>query len=630
MIRHSMDVVKQAVEIVNPGQIPIITVDQPLYAVAKQIQWSWPATHGEDHFIVMFGGLHIEMAALKALGDLLKGSGWTGALVQAGVATPGTADSFLKASHLTQARRAHQVTASSLYLLLQKAYTEYSTDLDGGNNLMSLDEWRTERAASCPQFHFWCIILQLELVVMIYVRSIREANFQLYIDALTKIVPWFFALGHTHYARWIPVHLRDMITLQDRHPDVYNQFLKGNFVVKKTTHSFSAIAIDQAHEQNNASVKGDGGAVGLTENPAALHRWMVSGPEMARLVGEFEASSEKRKETDTRHHEQTKHAQKAFAQDVKALTSAIEDMGNPFCEESSVDLLVLDTRDLVDAAVIDTVKRIEKLGQDQYDTYVSERLVNQTKKNPIKKNNLPLFSRPPVRERSRPQQQLSSLKNDCSLFSRLYIASQTRDGNLDEFFAHENQAYPPALSQMGKLRTGTKSDLVGCLENLVPSQENPSHPTVQVIILDGAAVVNMLRPGAAKTFSDYAQQVFLPYILSKLDHVSRVDVVWDEYLPETLKSDTCSKRGKGVRRHVEPCNAIPGNWQAFLRIDENKAELFSFLATSVTALATEKQVISTHHAEVLCTQPRLGVEEEGNRWMGRSLDHTTRSHPGLS
>ena len=47
----------------------------------------------------------------------------------------------------------------------------------------------------------------MELLVMIYVRAIREGNFLLYIDALTKIVPWFFALGHTHYARWIPVHL---------------------------------------------------------------------------------------------------------------------------------------------------------------------------------------------------------------------------------------------------------------------------------------------------------------------------------------------------------------------------------------------------------------------------------------
>ena len=62
---------------------------------------------------------------------------------------------------------------------------------------------------------------------------------------------------------------------------------------KKKPHVFSGIAIDQAREQNNASVTGDGGAVGLTENPAALRCWMVSGPEMARLIGEFEVSTKK-------------------------------------------------------------------------------------------------------------------------------------------------------------------------------------------------------------------------------------------------------------------------------------------------------------------------------------------------
>lgn len=131
-----------------------------MHAVAKQIQWSWPDTHGEDHFVVMFGGLHVEMTALKTIGDLLEESGWTGALVQAGVATSGTADSFLKASHVTRTRRAHQVTASSLYLLLQKAYADYSNDLDEGDDLVSLEDWCTERAASCPQFHFWWMILQ--------------------------------------------------------------------------------------------------------------------------------------------------------------------------------------------------------------------------------------------------------------------------------------------------------------------------------------------------------------------------------------------------------------------------------------------------------------------------------------
>ncbi|KAG0723071.1 hypothetical protein GWK47_043325 [Chionoecetes opilio] len=106
----------------------------------------------------------------------------------------------------------------------------------------------------------------------------------------------------------ISIHLRDMVSLKQLHPDVYAEFLKGNFVVKKSKRAFPAVAIDQTHEQNNAFVKGDGGAVGLTENPAALRRWMVSGPEMARLIQEFEGSTEKRQDTDGRHHEQKRHA----------------------------------------------------------------------------------------------------------------------------------------------------------------------------------------------------------------------------------------------------------------------------------------------------------------------------------
>ena len=60
-------------------------------------------------------------------------------------------------------------------------------------------------------------------------RAIREGDFKLYVDALTKIVPWFFSLDHTNFTRWIPAHLRDMVTLKDVHPKVFAEFLKGNF-----------------------------------------------------------------------------------------------------------------------------------------------------------------------------------------------------------------------------------------------------------------------------------------------------------------------------------------------------------------------------------------------------------------
>jgi len=66
--------------------------------------------------------MHIEMTMWKTCGDYLDGSGWTNALVQAGIASSGTADSFLKASHLTRTRHAHKVTALVLAKLQDEAF----------------------------------------------------------------------------------------------------------------------------------------------------------------------------------------------------------------------------------------------------------------------------------------------------------------------------------------------------------------------------------------------------------------------------------------------------------------------------------------------------------------------------
>ena len=62
--KHSMDVVRKVVQHLNTGQTPVVTFDQPLYAIVKQIQWKWSEMYGEDKFVVVFGGLHIEIAAL--------------------------------------------------------------------------------------------------------------------------------------------------------------------------------------------------------------------------------------------------------------------------------------------------------------------------------------------------------------------------------------------------------------------------------------------------------------------------------------------------------------------------------------------------------------------------------------
>jgi len=62
MVKHGIDMQLKAAAHLNPGQIPVTAFDQTLFAIAKFVQWSWPFVHGENKHVVMFGGLHLEMA----------------------------------------------------------------------------------------------------------------------------------------------------------------------------------------------------------------------------------------------------------------------------------------------------------------------------------------------------------------------------------------------------------------------------------------------------------------------------------------------------------------------------------------------------------------------------------------
>ena len=205
MIKHGMNVLCTATEFLNPGQIPVMAFDAPLFALAKFTERNWPETHVEDKFIAMFGGLHIEMAMWKTYGGFLEGSDWTNALVQAGIVSSGTADSFLKAFHLTRTRHAHQVTVLALEKLQAAAFSQ----VEGVHSNEAKEKWRQEMILKSPTFQYWDTIFCMELLGLVFVRAHRERNFSLYFEALKALIPWFFSLNHHNFARWIPIHISD-------------------------------------------------------------------------------------------------------------------------------------------------------------------------------------------------------------------------------------------------------------------------------------------------------------------------------------------------------------------------------------------------------------------------------------
>ena len=80
--------------------------------------------------------------------------------------------------------------------------------------------------------------------------------------------------------------------LRHTNPDVNDTFInEGNFVISRTPNVFSAMNNDRCYDQLNKRLKGDGGNIGIAEDEDRLRKWMVCGPEVARILMEFEKNS---------------------------------------------------------------------------------------------------------------------------------------------------------------------------------------------------------------------------------------------------------------------------------------------------------------------------------------------------
>ena len=145
---------------------------------------------------------------------------------------------------------------------MKAAYADYATDtLEHSEEVLNFEDWCHRRRLESPHFRFWDLILAMEVTILTLIRSFREANFGF--EALSELLPYFFANNNVNYARWFTIHLRDMMSIDQQHPEVAKGFHKGNFVVHKSERAFSGLAI---------------------EDPTALRRWMVAGPGVSRLL----------------------------------------------------------------------------------------------------------------------------------------------------------------------------------------------------------------------------------------------------------------------------------------------------------------------------------------------------------
>lgn len=236
--------------------------------------------------------------------------------------------------------------------------------------------------------------------------------------------------------------------------------------------------LDHGHEQNNVG-KGSGGVVELAENPAASRIWMVSGPQQARLLKEFEDQFMDGENVNIAWTGMT--MQEVFRKQVKSLTEAISEMGNPFIEYSS-ELLAFDTWNCANKDVVSKVRTIEALGISQFQKHVKDVISDRSTSihKPIKRNYVAIWKRLKSKPNTSAKQHRSSKNKDYNLSASSTLQlSQYRDGDSTEFFAHENHPWSSSLLVYGALLLPTKKpDLVEILTTDQPDPPSYYHAKV--------------------------------------------------------------------------------------------------------------------------------------------------------
>lgn len=265
--------------------------------------------------------------------DWLEFSGWTTAISNCGVATSGTAPSFLGVAHILElamyTKYLPQLCTPSRRKHIIMSYISPAQGCQGRapETPRPFNEWIQQKCQSQPQaglsctvyiylarlayiilsVHMYSFLLITLLIAFQFLKACRTADFALYWETINQLMPWVIALDHVidhvhfDYARYLPVNLRDMVSLNGCHPDLYAQFQAGHFMGQKTQRSFSMLALDQLHEHLNDWLKNQSGTIGNQDDPRTVRREHVARPEMARMISELEDIADP---CEHRHHEQ--------------------------------------------------------------------------------------------------------------------------------------------------------------------------------------------------------------------------------------------------------------------------------------------------------------------------------------
>ena len=442
------------------------------------------------------------------------------------------------------------------------------------------EEYRKEDNG--PRKVFWCSYLDMVTILLTFIRATREGDWDLHLECIKEMLPWFFAYDHINYARYLPVYLIHMLALPETHPEAHQMLAGGDFGVQRTSHGFSQVPVDQTIEQTiNRSTKTKGGIVGFSLRKGAVQKWFVTAHDRAAFVDKCRtmvATSGGGQGGEQWMHKETGSARlKADEADVERVREVVGSWCNPF--EESHELTCISSGKAGMEKVQEDLLHAREKGQSAFTSFVQERLIDKSKDyfDPMKKLMLGTFSEAKKKTRVRAAGRDVIIKADRNLFARLLVIAKSRQIDMREVLTHELGPMPWSLASAdGSLAKTNKANLCKLLEtgvDYLPSLP----PTTSVVIIDAMALLQTLGRIPDK-FADLALMV-LNIVFVLAGDTERIDLVADQYPEISIKNVERSRRrkdGEVVTSIASPQQLCPRQWKKFLANGSNKTNLMNF------------------------------------------------------
>ena len=289
------------------------------------------------------------------------------------------------------------------------------------------------------------------------------------------------------------------------------------------------MSFDQVHEQNNKIIKGLGGATSFlnSEDDSALIRWETVGPEVARIVSEFESSminGSVPSSHSLKHHEDNDQFRTTFNKDVDTVYNAIP--CNPFEMET---LCALNNSKSFPPSVLIQLKKILPQGEENVKAFIKDRLIMQ--KVPINekitKNQYSL-----LKEAGKAKK--TQVNFGVALMNKLRSAVEHRPSKAAELFEGELYGVPPCFSVdcTNEMYHGTKSSI----QERLPSSPAPKNieSRRKLMIVDASPLFRKLSNASVANFHEFGV-VYYNYVMRFAEGFDRLDMTFDQYFQRSLK-----------------------------------------------------------------------------------------------